>query len=51
MENNLKMFNPEIAPAPVKTPETQPMTNPVEDPDEDNPWVIPAPIINPPPKA
>ena len=51
MENNLNLIEPEVAPAPVKAPETQPIINPEQDPDEDDPWVIPAPLVPTTPKA
>lgn len=50
-EMNAITMSPEPATAPVKEPETkpaEPTTNPGKD---DDPWKVPAPSVNPTPKA
>lgn len=45
---------PEVAPAPVVIPETEPVTvptRPKEDPEEDDPFRVPGPKVDPTPKG
>lgn len=53
MESNIK-FNsplPEVLPIPETKPEVEPAIQPTTQPDENDPWVVPGPKINPTPKG
>jgi hypothetical protein len=49
MERYLNSPQPEVLPAPVKRP--SPIRVPQTEPDENDPWAVPGPKINPTPKG
>lgn len=49
MESNLKSPQPEVLPKPTVVP--KPKTPPQVEPDEDDPFNVPGPKINPTPKG
>ena len=49
MESYLNSPQPEVLPRPVVVP--KPKTVPLVEPNEDDPWAVPGPRINPTPKG
>jgi hypothetical protein len=49
MESYLKDHQPEVLPRPTTVP--KPKTTPQVDPDENNPFSVPGPKVNPTPKG
>jgi len=49
MESYLNSPQPEVLPAPIVVPE--PETVPTVEPDEDDPFRVPGPLVNPTPKG
>jgi hypothetical protein len=53
MESNINLNSPQpqVLPAPTTVPETEPLTRPHEEPDENDPFNVPGPKVDPTPKG
>ena len=51
MVSYLSSPQPEVHPNPETKPKVEPPIQPIIQPDENDPWVCPAPLINPTPKG
>ena len=51
MESYLNSPQPEVLPNPIVIPSPKPETTPLIEPDEDDPFKVPGPLVNPTPKG